>query len=206
MRDDGSAIFPEGEEWWLTELEQRKAPEPQLDLAGDNIAEDDLTVNPSEAGSATDDSDTDGGDSTATDEGVPLIPRVRRRLSAYTVSAARKNEHGTAMKGDTVTPEAPRRRLRKKTCIGGHRPSQEEQPDELGELLAGAPGGKLVVSRDSYHDLPPSVRGAFKRGDPRVVVADDEGHRSSERVAAESFALPRCSHQQLKSTSSSSTS
>ena len=26
MRADGSAIFPEGEEWWLTELEQRKAP------------------------------------------------------------------------------------------------------------------------------------------------------------------------------------
>ena len=47
MRDDGSAIFPEGEAWWLTELEQRKAPEPQLDLASDNIAEDDLTVNPS---------------------------------------------------------------------------------------------------------------------------------------------------------------
>ena len=99
MRDDGSAIFPEGEEWWLTELEQRKAPEPQLDLAGDNIAEDDFAVNPSEVGSATDDSDTDGGDSTATDEGLPLIPRVRRRLSAYTVSAARKNEHGTAMNG-----------------------------------------------------------------------------------------------------------
>ena len=99
MRADGSAIFPEGEEWWLTEFEQRKAPEPQLDLAGYNIAEDDLTVNPSEAGSATDDSDTDGGDSTATDAGLPLIPRVRRRLSAYTVSASSKSERGTAMEG-----------------------------------------------------------------------------------------------------------
>ena len=26
MRADGSAIFPEGEEWWLTDLEHRKAP------------------------------------------------------------------------------------------------------------------------------------------------------------------------------------
>ena len=172
-------------------------------------------MNPSEAGSATDESDTDGGDSTATDEGMPLIPRVRKRLSAYPVSAARKNEDGTSMKGNTLTPPPPRRRLRKKTCVASHRQSQEEQPDELDvllagapggnllvsrdaqpaeldELLAGDPGGKLVVSRDSYHDLPPSVRGAFKRGDPRVVVADDEGRRSSERVAAESFTLPRC--------------
>ena len=175
-------------------------------MAGDNIAEDDLATNPSEVGSATDDSDTDGGDSTATDEGVPLIPRVRRRLSAYTLSASSKSEHGAVMKGDTVTPEAPRRRLRKKTCIGGHRPSQEEQPDELGELLAGAPGGKLVVSRDAYHDLPPSVRGAFKRGDPRIVVADSEDHHSSARAFAESFVLPPCSHQQLRGAGSSSTS
>ena len=130
------------------------------------------------------------------------------------MSAARKGEDGTTMKGSTLTPPPPRRRLRKKTCVASHRQSQEEQPDELNvllagspggkllasrdaqpagldELLAGAPGGKLVVSRDSYRDLPPSVRGAFKRGDPRVVVVDDEGHRSSERVAAESFALPR---------------
>ena len=197
---------PSVEAWWLTDLEHSKAPEPQLDLAGDDIAEDDLTVNPSEVGSATDDSDTDGGDSTATDEGLPLIPRVRRRLSAYHVSAARKNEDATTMKGGTLTPPPPRRRLRKKTCVASHRHRQEEQPAELDELLAGAPGAKLVVSRDSYHDLPPSVRGAFKRGDPRVVVADDEGHRSSERVAAESFAFPQFGHQQFKSTSSSSTS
>ena len=76
QRDDGSEIFPIDEAWWLTEIEQRKAPQLELDLAGDNIAEDDLTVNPSEAGSATDESETDGGDSTATDEGLLLTPRV----------------------------------------------------------------------------------------------------------------------------------
>ena len=40
IRNDGSAIFPEGEEWWLTELEKRNTPEPQKDLANDNIADD----------------------------------------------------------------------------------------------------------------------------------------------------------------------
>ena len=116
----------------------------------------------------------------------PFIPRARRRLSAYPVSAARKDEDGTNMKESTLTPPPPRRRLRKKTCVASHRQSQEEQPDELDVLLAGAPseklivsrdaqpteldgllagapGGKLVVSRGSYHDLPPSARGAFKR-------------------------------------------
>ena len=53
-----------------------KAPSPQSDFAGDDIADGDFAVNPSEVGSATDDSNTDGGDSTATDEGLPLIPRV----------------------------------------------------------------------------------------------------------------------------------
>ena len=79
VREDGSAIFPEGEEWWLTELQQRKAPGPQLDLAGGNIAADDLTVSPSEVGSATDEKDADGSKSTASDErvaGYPMYPQA----------------------------------------------------------------------------------------------------------------------------------
>ena len=53
--------------------------------------------------------------------------------------------------------------------------TSEQQTDDLEVLLADAPGGKLVVSRDSYHDLPLSVQGAFKRGDARIVVAGSEG-------------------------------
>ena len=105
-------------------------------MARDNIAEDDLTVNPSEAGSATDDNNTSGDDSTTTDEGLPLIPRVRKRLSAYTVSVAIKNEKATAIKGDTSTAAAPRRRLHKKTRVASHRQSHDKQPDELDILTA----------------------------------------------------------------------
>ena len=66
------------------------------------------------------------------------------------------------------------------------------KPDELDVLFAGAPGGKLVVSRDSYRSLPPSVQGAFKRGDTRIVVAEDEGcHSSASTVADSLLALPR---------------
>ena len=99
---------------------------------------------------------------------------------------------------------APMRRLRKKTFIGCHRPSHQEQPDELGELFAGAPDGKLVVSRDAYHDLPPSVRGAFKRGDARIVVVDSEDRHSAVSAAADSCVTPTCSQQQLRGAAYSS--
>ena len=110
------------------------------------------------------------------------------------------------MKGGTVTPEGPRRRLRKKTCIGGHRPSNQKQPDDIAALLAGAPGGKLHVSRDAYHDLPPNVQGAFKRGDPRIVVVDSEDHQSSAAAVAEASTAPRESWQRFRGAASSTTS
>ena len=62
-------------------MEQRKALEPQLDLASDNIADDDLTVDLSEAGWATYTNDADGNEPISTDDGLPCIPRGRQRLS-----------------------------------------------------------------------------------------------------------------------------
>ena len=180
IRDDGSAIFPEGEEWWLTELEQRKTPEPQLYLASDNIADDDLTINPHEAGSATDESDGDGSDSVSTDGGLPLIPRGRTRISnpVAPMPATRKDADATGLAPEvhSVAPTttgtaaavhrsalaATRRRLAKKTHMPAPQSTVAAKPDELDVLLAGAPSGKLVVSRDSYHSLPPNVQGAFQ--------------------------------------------
>ena len=195
-RDDGSDIFPEGEEWWLTEIEKRKTPETQLDLASDNIAEDDLTINPSEAGSDTEESDTDGSASMSTDGGLPLIPRGRTRVNRL-VAPMPGTMHHTVAAGPAATIHgsafaATRRRLTKKTHMPAPQSTVTAKPDELDVLLAGAPGGKLVVSRDSYHSLPPSVQGAFKRGDARIVVAEDEGsHSSASQVADSLFALPR---------------
>ena len=101
---------------------------------------------------------------------------------------------------------ATRRRLTKKTHMPAPQSTVAEGLDELDVLLAGAPGGKLVVSRDSYHSLPPSVQGAFKRGDARIVVAEDEGcHSSASTVADSLFALPR-TRTPLRGAASASTS
>ena len=99
-----------------------------------------------------------------------------------------------------------RRRLTKKTNISAPQSTVAEERDELDVLLAGTPGGKLIVSRDSYHSLPPSVQGAFKRGDARIVVAEDEGCQSSASTVADSLlALPR-TRTPLRGAASASTS
>ena len=86
-----------------------------MDLASDNIAEDDLTSNPSEAGSAADDSDTDGDESVTTDEGLPLIPRPRVRLSKLVASKECAMKHvcaaGLASAEQSTAPTSPPRRL-----------------------------------------------------------------------------------------------
>ena len=206
VRPDGNPIFPADEEWWLTELEKRKTHEAHIDLASDNIAGDNLTDNPSDAGLSSDGHDTESDESVSTDEGLPLIPRARRRLSDYTVGASHKNEQCTVMKSDTIPSNAPKRRLRTKTRIERHCPTIEENTDDIDALLAGAPGGKLHVSRDAYHDLPPSVQGAFKRGDPRIVVVDSEDHQFTAAALPKARNARHESWQDLRSKAASSTS
>ena len=58
-REDGSPIFPEGEEWWLTEISKRRMPDSSKDLANDDIAAGNLTDNPSEAGLSSNESGID---------------------------------------------------------------------------------------------------------------------------------------------------
>ena len=59
---------------------KRTQPSEGVDLAADNIADDDLpedylTVHPSEAGFSSDDCDTEGSESVSSDGALPLIPR-----------------------------------------------------------------------------------------------------------------------------------
>ena len=208
VRPDGNSIFPEDEEWWLIELEKRKTPEVHNDLANDSIADDNLTDNPSEAGLSSDGHDTEGDDSVSTDEALPLIPRVRNKLPPVVVqcqapSSQRMPEARTSREASTVAP-APRRRLRTKTGVAPLTCTSDQQTDDLDVLLAGAPGGKLVVSRDSYHDLPLSVQGAFKRGDARIVVVEDEGDKWQPRAISQQGGAPRSSQLQNRGTTSSS--
>ena len=85
-RRGGYSIFPGGEEWWLADVNDRKAQSPQVDLASDIVADGDLAINLSEVGSAADDSDADGDESVAADEGLPIIPRASARLSNLVAS------------------------------------------------------------------------------------------------------------------------
>ena len=204
VRPDGNPISPAGEERRLTELEKRKAPEAHVDLASDNIACDNLTDNPSEAGLTNDGHDSESDESVSTDEGPPLIPRARRRLSDYNVAASRENEQCTVPKSNTIPSNAPKTRLRKKTCVAGRCPTIEEHTDDIGALLAGVLGGKLHVSRGAHHDLPPSVQWAFERGDPRIVVVDSEDHRPIAAALPKARSARRESWQDLRGQAASS--
>ena len=208
VKPDGNSIFPEDEEWWLIELEQRTTPETHNDFANGSIADDNLTANPSEAGLSSDGHDTEGDDSVSTDEALPVISRVRSKLQPVVPQRAaplpqRMSEARASRETSTVAP-APRRRLRTKTGVAPLTCTSDQQTDDLDVLLAGAPGGKLVVSRDSYHDLPLSVQGAFKRGDARIVVVEDEGDKWQPRPISQQGGAPRSSQLQNRSTTSSS--
>ena len=132
-REDGSPIFPEGEEWWLTEISKRRMPDSSKDLANDDIAAGNLTDNPSEAGLSSNGSGIDHDDSSGAGEGLPLIPRARKRLCDYKMSASRKSATCAVKKAYTRLAGAaglasemrsnattvPRRRLTKKTRVPG---------------------------------------------------------------------------------------
>ena len=48
-RPDGSPIFPPDEEWWVTSFEQRSSIACRPDLAGDDVPDEDLTLDPADA-------------------------------------------------------------------------------------------------------------------------------------------------------------
>ena len=97
----------------------RMRSEQRLVLADDNIADDDLTRNPPEVGTATAESNADGGDSMSTDEGLPVISRGRTRISnsvaPMLATKIDENATGLATEMRKVAPPAVRRRLSKKT-------------------------------------------------------------------------------------------
>ena len=103
------------------------------------------------------------------------------------VSTARTSREPPAL------AQPPRRRLEQNTAATAFVQCTIAQPNrDLDVLLADAPGGKLPVSRDSYHRLAPNAQRAFKRGDARIVVAEDEGcHSSGNKVADSLLALQR---------------
>ncbi len=79
VRPDGSPIFPDDEEWWLTEFDKRKQQrEEQKDLAGDDIPDEDLTANPHEAGFSGTDSSSELSE--ASDDGMPAGPAISTPL------------------------------------------------------------------------------------------------------------------------------
>ena len=89
QREDGRAIFPPEELWWLTEFEKRKASEDNIgDLSGEIVPDEDLTRNPNEAGAAdsTDESSmSEDEDFSGSDDGLPAGPSrrpARLKLSA----------------------------------------------------------------------------------------------------------------------------
>ena len=52
-RPDGSPIFPPDEEWWLTSFDKRAEHQRRPDLAGDTVPDEDLTLDPADAGVAS---------------------------------------------------------------------------------------------------------------------------------------------------------
>ena len=112
----------------------------------------------------------------STDAVLPLIPRPRSKLPPVVAQrqaplSQRLLEARTSRAPPALAPP-PSRRLRQQASVASQQCTSGQPLDDLDVLLAGAPGGKLVVSRDSYHDLPRSVQGAFKRDDPRIVVVE----------------------------------
>ena len=118
-RKDGHAIFPPDDEWWLTEFERRKPHEPQTDLAGDSIPDENLTKNPDQAGHSSSEDDTDEDDSGISDDGLPAGPRRHKKpRSSATCSYRAEGSQGSqsCQTEDNVNPGITgRRRLHEKT-------------------------------------------------------------------------------------------
>ena len=108
-REDGEKLFPHGP-WWLTELERRKPPTQQSqDMDDAKLDEEDLTLNPDEAGvgSSTSDESLDEGSEASLPAGP--VPK-RRRLGHHTAPLVR-HLRATALPG---ARGIKRRRLRGK--------------------------------------------------------------------------------------------
>ena len=55
-------MFFSDEDWWLTIVEKRATQEPGIDLAGDDVPDEDLTMDAREAGASSSSSDACGDD------------------------------------------------------------------------------------------------------------------------------------------------
>ena len=117
QRADGKELFPVAS-WWLTELEQRKSASQQnQDMDEANIDEEDLTLNPEQAGvasSSSDESLDEDGEAS-----LPAGPVPKRQRLAHPLTPAVPHLQGTALSGaHRSTPGnqngSKRRRLRGK--------------------------------------------------------------------------------------------
>jgi hypothetical protein len=163
-REDGTPIFPPDEVWWLTEFEKRKPRDDTLgDVAGDMIPDEDLTRKPEEAGASSGEdsswpeSDSDGG----SDDGMPAGPAFKPGKKE-TFSKRYPKLVGDELNKENCTK---RRRFFGKQSVPTAAKQSERKTDDVDALLVGAPGDKLQVSSDSFHELPSHVREAAKRGD-----------------------------------------
>ena len=83
-RPDGAPIFPPDDTWWLTSFEKRCTQEPGADLAGDDVPDEDLTLDPADAGVAS--SDTSSSETSRDDE--DQAGQQNRSAVAQSVKAA----------------------------------------------------------------------------------------------------------------------
>jgi hypothetical protein len=165
-REDGTPIFPPGEVWWLTEFEKRKPRDEYIgDVAGEMIPDEDLTRKPEQAGASSSEespwseSESDGG----SDDGIPAGSAFRP-IKKKSFSKKSSQTFCEQMRQEDCTK---RRRLFGKVSVPTPERKQDEKFDGRDALLAVAPGDKLRVSADSFHDLPSNLREAAKRGDGR---------------------------------------
>ena len=158
VRHDGSPIFRLDDEWWLTEFDKRKAPEPRTDLAGDNVRDEDFTTNANEAGSVSSDTGSADESCTGSDDGLPRGP-LRSKRPVTTEVAASGSGHGRSVQktqqesASDVSSQLPRGRICGKTGGGRTHATARATPEtilhapqELAELVRAAPTDKLQVS------------------------------------------------------------
>jgi hypothetical protein len=71
---------------------------------------------------------------------------------------------------DESNPPVPNDLPQLLPCSSNTSATDADKEDDLEAMIAGAPGGKLHVSLDSFHELPAALRNALKRSDSRVVA------------------------------------
>ena len=123
VRHVGSPIFPVGDEWWGTEFNRRKAPEPRMDLAGDNVRDEDFTTSANNARCVSSDTASADESCTGSDDGLPRGP-LRSKRPVTTEMAASGSAHGRSVQktqqesASDVSSQLPRRRICGKTGKG----------------------------------------------------------------------------------------